>query len=341
MFAMKKVRLGVVGFGIVGKGVCKVIRDKAEQYKKNYGIDVRIVCVADMLNSIYDKDGIDLTKLMDHNKERSPVINYPDSSKNKKWNGEVAVENMDADIVVEVTPTNIKDAQPGLNHIMKAFDRGMHVVTSNKGPLALYYEKVIKAKEESGKEFRYEATVGGTMPVINLAQEALKGNKIISVKGILNGTTNYILSNMAFEGKKFGDALKEAQEKGYAEANPAQDIEGWDAACKATILSNALMGKSMTLQDVKVKGITGVTMEDVLAAKNKGNIIKLLVEVTEKGAKVEPTPVPLNSPLAVTGTLNVAVFETDLSKDITVMGRGAGQIETAAAIMSDVFAIVK
>ena len=338
---MKKVRLGVVGFGIVGKGVCKVIRDKAEQYKKNYGIDVRIVCVADMLNSIYDKDGIDLTKLMDHNKERSPVINYPDSSKNKKWNGEVAVENMDADIVVEVTPTNIKDAQPGLNHIMKAFDRGMHVVTSNKGPLALYYEKVIKAKEESGKEFRYEATVGGTMPVINLAQEALKGNKIISVKGILNGTTNYILSNMAFEGKKFGDELKEAQENGYAEANPAQDIEGWDAACKATILSNALMGKSMTLQDVKVKGITGVTMEDVLAAKNKGNIIKLLVEVTEKGAKVEPTPVPLNSPLAVTGTLNVAVFETDLSKDITVMGRGAGQIETAAAIMSDVFAIVK
>lgn len=338
---MKKVRLGVVGFGIVGKGVCKVIRDKAEQYKKNYGVDVRIVCVADMLNSIYDKDGIDLTKLMDHNKERSPVINYPDSSKDKKWNGEVAVENMDADIVVEVTPTNIKDAQPGLNHIVKAFDRGMHVVTSNKGPLALYYEKVMKAKEESGKEFRYEATVGGTMPVINLAQEALKGNNIISVKGILNGTTNYILSNMAFEGKKFGDVLKEAQEKGYAEANPAQDIEGWDAACKATILSNALMGKSMTLKDVKVKGITGVTMEDVLAAKNKGNIIKLLVEVTEKGAKVEPTPVPLNSPLAVTGTLNVAVFETDLSKDITVMGRGAGQIETAAAIMSDVFAIVK
>ncbi|HOM96194.1 MAG: homoserine dehydrogenase [Candidatus Methanofastidiosa archaeon] len=338
---MKKVRLGVVGFGIVGKGVCKVIRDKAEQYKKNYGVDVRIVCVADMLNSIYDKDGIDLTKLMDHNKERSPVINYPDSSKDKKWNGEVAVENMDADIVVEVTPTNIKDAQPGLNHIVKAFDRGMHVVTSNKGPLALYYEKVMKAKEESGKEFRYEATVGGTMPVINLAQEALKGNNIISVKGILNGTTNYILSNMAFEGKKFGDALKEAQEKGYAEANPAQDIEGWDAACKATILSNALMGKSMTLKDVKVKGITGVTMEEVLAAKNKGNIIKLLVEVTEKGAKVEPTPVPLNSPLAVTGTLNVAVFETDLSKDITVMGRGAGQIETAAAIMSDVFAIVK
>ena len=333
--------MGVVGFGIVGKGVCKVIRDKAEQYKKNYGVDVRIVCVADMLNSIYDKDGIDLTKLMDHNKERSPVINYPDSSKDKKWNGEVAVENMDADIVVEVTPTNIKDAQPGLNHIVKAFDRGMHVVTSNKGPLALYYEKVMKAKEESGKEFRYEATVGGTMPVINLAQEALKGNNIISVKGILNGTTNYILSNMAFEGKKFGDALKEAQEKGYAEANPAQDIEGWDAACKATILSNALMGKSMTLKDVKVKGITGVTMEEVLAAKNKGNIIKLLVEVTEKGAKVEPTPVPLNSPLAVTGTLNVAVFETDLSKDITVMGRGAGQIETAAAIMSDVFAIVK
>ena len=285
---MKKVRLGVVGFGIVGKGVCKVIRDKAEQYKKNYGVDVRIVCVADMLNSIYDKDGIDLTKLMDHNKERSPVINYPDSSKDKKWNGEVAVENMDADIVVEVTPTNIKDAQPGLNHIVKAFDRGMHVVTSNKGPLALYYEKVMKAKEESGKEFRYEATVGGTMPVINLAQEALKGNNIISVKGILNGTTNYILSNMAFEGKKFGDALKEAQEKGYAEANPAQDIEGWDAACKATILSNALMGKSMTLKDVKVKGITGVTMEEVLAAKNKGNIIKLLVEVTEKGAKVEP-----------------------------------------------------
>lgn len=338
---MKKVRLGVVGFGIVGKGVCKVVRDRAEQYKKKYGVDVRIVCVADMLNSIYDENGIDLAKLMDHNQERSLMINYPDSSKDKKWNGEQAVGNMDADIVVEVTPTNIKDAQPGLNHIMKAFDRGMHVVTSNKGPLALYYDKVIKTKEKSGKELRYEATVGGTMPVLNLAQEALKGNEIISVKGILNGTTNYILSNMAFEGKKFGDALKEAQEKGYAEANPAQDIEGWDAACKATILSNALMGKSMTLSDVKVKGITGIMMEDVLGAKKKGNIIKLLVEVTEKGAKVEPTPVPLNSPLAVTGTLNVAVFETDLSKDITVMGRGAGQIETAAAIMSDVFAIVR
>lgn len=338
---MKKVRLGVVGFGVVGKGVCKVIRDRAEEYKKKYGIDVRIVCVADMLNSIYDENGIDLAKLIEYNQERSLVIRYPDASKDKKWNGLMAVENMDADIMIEVTPTNIKDAQPGMNHIMKAFERGMHVVTSNKGPLALYYDQVMKAKEKSGKEFRFEATVGGTMPVLNLAQEALKGNNIISVKGILNGTTNYILSNMAFEGKKFGEALKEAQEKGYAEANPAQDIEGWDAACKATILSNALMGKSMTFKDVKVQGITGVMMEDVLEAKKNGNIIKLLVEVTEKGAKVEPTPVPLNSPLAVTGTLNVAVFDTDLSKDITVMGRGAGQIETAAAIMSDVFAIVR
>jgi len=338
---MKKVKLGVVGFGVVGKGVCKVIRDRAEQYKNKYGVDFRIVCVADMLNSIYDENGIDLVKLMDHNQERSLMINYPDSSKDKKWNGEMAIENIDADIIIEVTPTNIKDAQPGMNHIMKAFEKEMHVVTSNKGPLALHYDKVIKAKEKSGKDFRYEATVGGTMPVINLAQEALKGNEIISVKGILNGTTNYILSNMAFEGKKFGAALKEGQEKGYAEANPAQDIEGWDAACKATILSNTLMNKSMTLKDVKVQGISGVMMEDVIEAKNNGNIIKLIVEVTEKGAKVEPTAVPLNSPLAVTGTLNVAVFDTDLSKDITVMGRGAGQIETAAAIMSDVFAIVR
>ncbi len=338
---MKTVRLGVIGFGIVGKGVCEVVKDKAQLYKEKYGVDIRIVCVADMMNSIYDEDGIDLDKLMQSNQERSPVIKYPDSSKDKKWNGEMAIDNIDADIIVEVTPTNIKDAEPGLTHILKAFDRGMHVVTSNKGPLALYYGKVIEAKEKSGKELRFEATVGGTMPVLNLAQEALKGNNIVSIKGILNGTTNYILSNMAFEGKQFDDALKEAQEKGYAEANPAQDIEGWDSACKATIISNALMDKTMTLTDVEVKGITEIKMEDVLDAKKNGNIIKLLVEVNEKGAKVRPTPVPLNSPLAVTGTLNVAVFETDLSKDITVMGRGAGQIETAAAIMSDVFAIAR
>ena len=146
------------------------------------------------------------------------------------------------------------------------------------------------------------------MPVINLAQEALKGNNIISVKGILNGTTNYILSNMAFEGKKFGDALKEAQEKDMLKQILPKTLN-WDAACKATILSNALMGKSMTLKDVKVKGITGVTMEEVLAAKNKGNIIKLLVEVTEKGAKVEPNTSSTKLTTCGNRTLNVACLK--------------------------------
>lgn len=177
------------------------------------------------------------------------------------------------------------------------------------------------------------------MPIINLAKETLAGNEILSIRGILNGTTNYILTKMEKEGLDFETALKEAKELGIAETDPTQDIEGLDTAAKIVILANSIMGMNKTIKDVKVKGISRITPEALFLANKRGYTIKLIGQIKDGYLIVEPMLVPIDSPLNVKGTLNVAMFETDLAKEVVVVGRGAGPIETASAILSDLIHI--
>ncbi|AEF96623.1 homoserine dehydrogenase [Methanotorris igneus] len=325
----------LVGFGVIGRGVAKVIDEKKKLLKEKYGFEPKIVAICDSSGAAIDESGLDLKKAIEVKEKTGKIANY----NGKKISSVEVIESIDADVVVEATPTNIKTGEPARTHILKAFENGKHVVTANKGPLALYFKELVESAEKHGVMFRYEASVGGAMPIINLAKETLAGNEIKSIKGILNGTTNYILTKMEKEKLDFNTVLKEAQELGIAETDPSQDIYGYDTAAKIVILANSIMGMNKTIDDVKIEGITRITPEAIELANKSGYTIKLIGEVKKNKLVVEPRLVQLDSPLNVKGTLNVAMFNTDLAKEVVIVGRGAGATETASAILSDLINI--
>ncbi|MBR4217313.1 MAG: homoserine dehydrogenase, partial [Candidatus Methanomethylophilaceae archaeon] len=193
--------------------------------------------------------------------------------------------------------------------------------------------------KKNGCLLRFEGSVGGAMPIINLCTEDLMGEKIISIRGIFNGTCNYILSKMD-KGQPFDQALKEAQQLGYAETDPTNDIEGYDSACKVAILANSVFGRNVTFDDVKITGITSITDEAVAMAASRNMVIRLIGEVTDTKLEVGPRLIPKGHPLSISGTLNTAQILTDMAGPVTVSGRGAGRKETASAILSDLIAIM-
>nr|MDO8110154.1 homoserine dehydrogenase [Candidatus Sigynarchaeota archaeon] len=254
------------------------------------------------------------------------------------------IEKQQFDIFVDMTPTNIKTAEPAITHFKRALLSGKHVVTSNKGPLMLFFDEVMSLAKKQGKQVMYEATVGSAIPVIHEAQSGLNGNPIIRIEAILNGTSNYILTRMATEMMDFEVALKEAQERGYAEADPTLDIGGHDAAGKLVILANTAMGLKKTINDVKTEGIEHITLDAIAMAEKEGFVIKHLGIADEHGnLEVRPKLVPKNSPMgaAITGSLNAYKFVTELAKDIIISGRGAGGMEAAAAVLSDMINVSK
>ncbi len=332
-------KIQIIGFGNIGQGFVKVLQDKREFLKDKYGIDPVVVSITDITGTIVNADekGVDLAKALEAIKDGG-IKSYPGAV---DMDGIKAIKEVDADIVLELTPSNIKDGEPGLSHMLTAMDGGKHVVTSNKGPLAIEFGKLKKKAESKGVEFRFEASVGGAMPIINLANEVLSGDTIHAIEGILNGTTNYILSRMTNEGTPFDIVLREAQELGIAEADPTYDVDGIDTASKLVILANAIMGMDASIKDVEVCGIRRITPEAVRLAKARGLAIKLIGEVRNSNLEVAPRLVPVSHPLNVGGILNVALFQTDIAGDITLVGKGAGAIETNSAILSDIIAVWK
>ena len=301
---------------------------------------MEITAISDRSGAAINPNGLDLQQALDTKEKTGKIKDYPEYGVSGVDGVEV-LDKAEYDCLVEATPTNIDDGQPTQTHILKAMNDKKDVVTSNKGPLALNFKTLIETARENNVKFRFEASVGGTMPVINLARESLAGNNIHSVQGILNGTTNYILSRMANEGTEYEPTLKEAQELGIAETNPYQDVEGLDAACKIVIIANSLMGWDVTLDDVSREGISGISSNAVKLALKDGYLIKLVAEANDGKLRVAPMLVKQGSPFAVNGTLNVITLKTDLSEDVTVVGVGAGSIETASAILSDIISIGK
>ena len=336
---MDECKIVIIGFGAVGKGVAKAISLKKDMINEKYGITLKVVAAADSSTSAICQDGLDEELLLKTKEETGRLGNYPEYGSD--LSGIDVLDAVDYDIMIEATPTNIRDAEPAKSLTLKAFADGKDVVTSNKGHLALFYKELIEAKEAAGVDFKFEASVGGAMPIINLCQENLAGYGVTSIKGILNGTTNYILSRMTTEGMTYENTLEEAQQLGIAETDPTQDVEGIDAACKVVILANSILGIDATYDDVEVRGISDVSLEAIDLAKEEGYFVKLIGEVSEKQLKVSPRLVKKNSPFAIDGTLNLANVSTELADDITVMGKGAGSLETASAMLSDLISIIK
>ncbi len=329
-------RVQLIGFGNIGQGLARVLLKKKKSLRNKHGLDIKVVSISDVTGTVASDEGVDLKRALGVMGKTGKLVKVPGA---KKMSGLEAIEKIDADVVIEATISNIKTGEPGLSHMLGAMKQKKHVVTSNKGPLALQFKKLKKASEKNGVEFRFEASVGGAMPVLNLARNCLSGDEILAIRGILNGTTNYILTRMLKEESSFDIVLKEAKELGIAEADPSYDIDGVDTASKLVIMANAIMDTDAAYNDVRVQGIRNITPEAVKLAKDAGYAIKLIGEVSNSHLEVSPRLVPLAHPLNVEGVLNVATFETDIAGEVTIVGKGAGSMETNSAILSDLIDI--
>ena len=339
---MNRHDIALIGFGGVARALAETIRDRGDDLAHELGFELRVVAITDLrLGSLMVAEGIDLDAVL-----RMP----PGETFAGRHGGTAApqndyvIRNTTADIVVEATFTNPIDGEPGVSHVRAALESGKSVTTTNKGPVALAAAELNRIAAEHGVQFAYEGAVVSGTPVLRFAEKTLSGLRINAVRGILNGTSNYVLGQMEL-GMSTEDAIAEAQALGYAEADPTADIEGSDVQLKVVVLANELLGAELTTADVRRRGIGQVTAADIVQAAAEGKRWKLIGSAFRNAAggvtaAVEPVALPLADPLAgISGPTNAVSFETDMLGTVTVSGPGAGRIETAYALLSDIIAI--
>ncbi len=343
---MKQLRLSIIGFGVVGQGLAELLASKKDILADHFDLNVTLVSVASARHGfVYREDGLDIPTLLEIVERRQPLTLHPGV---KHW--ENALEGLRAtggDVLAEATHTNLNDAEPGMSHVRAALAQGMHVVTANKGPAALAASELLALARHHNVLLRMESTVMAGTPVISTVQEGMAGTRVRAIRGILNGTTNYILSAMA-SGRDYAEVLAEAQAQGYAEADPTADVEGYDAVAKTLILAALVFGHSLKPGQVKRTGITAITRKHIQRANDEGKCIKLVASLqvvpdfssTPLEARVEPVALPLHDPLArVDGVMNAITFQTDTLSDVTIIGPGAGRLQTGQGLLADLLAI--
>jgi homoserine dehydrogenase len=319
-------RIALLGFGSVGQGIARAVLAK--------DLGITITGLADSRSGIIDAGGVDLAVALARKEQGEPCGSLDIGPMD-------VVEEGEYDILVEVTPTDVETGEPALGYIRKALNRHKHVVTSNKGPIALAYPELQALARANGVFLKYEATVCGAIPLIHAMQEGLAGNTISRLCGVFNGTCNYILTRMAEDGLTYRQALAEARDLGYAEADPTYDVKGIDAAIKLVILANTILGMETTLDDVERTGIDLLTPEALHLAEEQDCTIRLIGEIVpaSRVLRVSPRILRKTHPLVVEGTLNAVTVETDLAGDLTFIGKGAGSTETASAVIGDLIYI--
>jgi homoserine dehydrogenase len=330
-------RFILIGYGVVGQSFTNMLLRRHQETVKDYGLNPKVVAIVDRRGAAINVKGLDLERMLVTKRQKGTVSADPEFGVPGKSPLEV-IESLEAEAVVEASSTNVKNGEPGLSHIKTAFKTGKHVVTTNKGPLALAFPALTELAAYNKVYLRFSGTVGGGTPVLELAKKCLAGDKITAIRGILNGTTNYILTEMAEKHITFQQALDSAQKLGYAETDPSMDVDGIDPACKVVIMANWIMNKKITLKDVDVQGIRGVTLDALEEAAKRGNTIKLLGSINGK-ARVAPAEVSRRDPLCVSGVLNAVTFVSEFAGEETIIGRGAGGPETASAILRDLLDI--
>ena len=341
---MRMVRLALIGFGNVGQGFAQILRDQGDELARHFELELKIVAVSDPLKgSIFQPDGFSPADLLDAVQAGKNLESLPAASRG--WDASRTIAGSNAQAIVELSYTDLKTGEPATSHIRQALERGLHAITTNKGPIALHYPELSALARRKGVQLGIEGTVMSGTPTLRLGSDLLAAAGVTRIQGIVNGTTNYILTQME-SGAPYATALAEAQAQGYAEADPSGDVEGFDAAGKVVILANVLMGASIAMQDVDRQGITHLTPEDIASASAQGQRWKLiaLVEKSAEGVKasVRPTRLPVSHPLAsVSGPTNAATFSTALLGDVTLIGPGAGRLPTGYAILSDLLAIAR
>lgn len=319
---MKKAGVAILGLGVVGSGVYRILTEKKEFFKKTQGLDVTVELV------------------LEKSKERALSLGVPEECIASSI--EEIVSNPNVDVVVEV----IGGIEPSKTFVLKALKSGKTVVTSNKELFAKHWPELEEVAKEKNAGLFFEASCVGGVPIIRTLIDGMQANDIQSIKGIINGTTNYILTKMTYEGSSYEEALKEAQRLGYAEFNPTADVEGFDATYKISILSSLAFNTKVTIDKVYREGISGIDKIDIAYGKEMGYTLKLLAigKKTEKGieVRVHPTFIKSENPLAsVNDSFNAVHLVGDSVGEIMLYGRGAGDLPTGSAIVSDVIFSLK
>jgi homoserine dehydrogenase len=331
-------RVLLIGFGVVGQSFAELVDSEADVLAQDYGLRPKIVGLVDSKGAVISPDGIDPKKALAYKREHGSLEKFGDGNYFSGKTGLDAIRDVDCEVVIEATPTDLRRGEPGLSHLKTAMKEGRHIVCTNKGPLAIAMPALIELAHHNRIMFKFSGTVGGGTPVLDFAKKCLEGSQIRSISGIMNGTTNYILSKMASDGSQMKDALAEAQRLGYAEADPTYDVGGFDTACKLVIISNYILGSSLALGDVDIVGIDKIATGDIERAKVKGKAVKLIGRM-DKRPKVGPEEIPLTHPLNVSSTFNAFAFETHPAGEITLVGKGAGGKETASSVIRDLIEI--
>lgn len=338
---MKISRLAFIGFGNVGQGVTQILRDQGDYLAEQFGVRFQVVAVSDFkLGSLFDPNGLSPENLLEAAASGDlttvPATDYG-------WPVESMIEKSNADTLVEASFTNLETGEPALSYIRQALRKRLHVVTTNKGPIALNFPELRELAKVNNAQIGFEGTVMSGTPALFVGKNLLSAAGITRIQGILNGTTNFILTQME-NGATYNEALSDAQALGYAEADPTGDVEGHDAAGKVVILSNLILDSNLTLGDVDCQGITGLTPADIQQAKTEGKRWKLIGTVEQTNSQVTASvrlmKIPLKHPLAsVSGATNAITFSTTTLGDVTLIGPGAGRKETGYALINDLLAI--
>ncbi len=318
----REIRIGLIGLGTVGSGVVRILQKHRDDFKTKIGVDLV------------------LAKAVDRSRSKGEVLGLP----NEIVGDDVSfvIDDPSIDIVIEL----IGGINPAKEFVLRALNAGKNVVTANKALMATHGEEIMKAAEKAGVDIAFEASVGGGIPIIHPLKESLAANEISKVIGIVNGTTNFILSEMAEKSIPFEEALEEAQRRGYAEADPTADVDGLDAAAKIAILASIAFNSRVTADKVFTEGIRKIAPKDITYARDVGRAIKLLAIAarTSDGidVRVHPAMVPLSHPLASVGGVYNAIYVVgDSVGDVMFYGQGAGSLPAASAVVGDVIDIAR
>ena len=349
---MRTLRLAIVGFGTVGRWLAEAVHRRQAWLADACGTAVSVVSVATRRGGFVQRDGgLDVPALLELSARGRPLASHPGA---RHWN--TALEGLAAtecDVLAEASNTDPREPEPALSHIRAALARGTHVVTSSKGACAAAAVELLALARRNGAQLRMESTVMSGTPVLSTISEGLAGANVTALRGIVNGTANAILTSMA-AGMDYAAALADAQARGYAEPDPADDVDGHDAVAKARILAAVAFGRSIGVDDVFRRGITDVAPEAVEAAARDGRRVKLLatVEPAARGGsgrassaldvRVEPVALPRGDPLVrVDGVMNALAIQTDTVSEVIVVGPGAGRAQAGQGMFADLAAVAR
>jgi homoserine dehydrogenase len=336
-------RVILCGFGKVGRAFARLVDERRDLLQARYGLGLQLVAVVDIGGAALAPRSLRMippAELIAHVNAGGAVEGFgafgmPGAT------GQAVIDSLEADLVVEATPTNLRTGEPGLRHMRAALRRGMHVIAANKGPLVLCYAELQELAQEHQAQIYMSAATAAALPTLDVGQTCLAGAQILAIEGILNGTTNFILTKMQEESYSYLDALQEAQSRGIAETDPTLDVEGFDTANKLILLSNTLLGTRFGPDDVDRRGITQITPQMVIDARRAGKSLKLVGQARiSQGSvhlSVAPEELPLGHPLAsVHGAEKAVTYETDTMGRVTVMGGQSSPTGAAAALLKDI-----